>query len=259
MEILVDKTKETQNSPERFLRRHRRWFPLIGAVLLLGTFLVNDALRNESKDLADSLSRAETSFVAREEVQGIVDHLNKNDGSLREILGAVSKSTQIDPNKNRPLWDVSEELDERFPAYYRHMSTFDNALNLLEKLPYDRQLDQQRWTLKKRLSHLDELLYDLRKRRYFLQYNYAGEANQMLAKIKADRDNENAEVGSDNLNTIAAVDAFGEEVFKRARIIRTRADKRSTFWKHLSYALYPLGVILGLLGKLYGEVDADSE
>lgn len=42
------KIKENQNSPERFLRRHRRWFPFVGAILLLGTFLVNDALRNES-------------------------------------------------------------------------------------------------------------------------------------------------------------------------------------------------------------------
>jgi hypothetical protein len=259
MESLVAKTKENQNSPERLLRRHRRWFPFVGAILLLGTFLVNDALRNESNDLADSLSRAETSFAVREEIQGIVDHLNKDDGTLRDILGAVSKSTQINPSKNRPLWDVSEELNERYPTYYRHISTFDNILNLLEKLPYDHQLDEQRWILKRRLNHLDELLSDLQKRRYYLDSGYVDEASQMLPKIKADRDIENAEVDSDKLNTIAAVDAFGEEVFRRARIVQSKADERSTLWKHLSYALYPFGVVLGLLGKLYGEADSDSE
>lgn len=253
------KTKGNQNSTGLFLRRHRRWFPFLGSIVLLGTFLVNDALRNESKDLADSVSRAETSFAVRQEMQGIVDHLNKDDGTLREIQGAVEKNTQIDPNKNRPLWDVSEELDERYPTYYRHMSTFDNILNLLEKLPYDRPLDEQRWILKRRLSHLDELLSDLRKRRYYLNYGYVDEASQMLPKIKADRDIENTEVSSDKLNTIAAVDAFGEEVFKRARIVQSKADERSTLWKYLSYALYPFGVVLGLLGKRYGEVDSDGE
>jgi hypothetical protein len=56
-----------------------------------------------------------------------------------------------------------------------------------------------------------------------------------------------------------AIDQFGSAVLSRARDVQENAEKNTRRWKHLSFGLYPLGLLIGLVGKLSGGDEVEVE
>jgi hypothetical protein len=244
-----------------FLRKHNPWLPFLGTMVVFVTFIVNDALREEATNLADSIDQARTSFATRMDIVAVMNHLDEDRRTIEEILNKVEGRTDaLEAKKDRALWEISQDIEMEEPSYDRHVVIFANAVELLEKLPFDRQLDERRWSLRKRLDNLGKLVSDMKHRRLVLHYDGDGiEAQAIWTAIEADHHLIDGEDHADGLNTGAAIDKFAEMVLTRAQLIGSDADSKRKLWKHLSYGLYPLGLLLGLLGKVYGEKDPELE
>jgi hypothetical protein len=55
-----------QDDPS-FFKRHGKWVSFIGALIVFSTFVVKDAIRENLKNLVDSLASAENNFAIRED------------------------------------------------------------------------------------------------------------------------------------------------------------------------------------------------
>src|SRR5258708_26169488 len=53
----------------RALRTHHKWLALFGVLIIFVTFIFKDVLRDNYKDLSDSVAHAENVFAIRNDVQ----------------------------------------------------------------------------------------------------------------------------------------------------------------------------------------------
>src|ERR1022692_4135025 len=100
---------------KRFVQGHHRLLVFIGASIALFTFVVKDEIRQELKDLMDSIDMAENIFMVRSD--------------NREVLVQVAYLQQF--LKEKSNWTGVAASD----AYYRSLtSQLDSSLHLLAKV-----------------------------------------------------------------------------------------------------------------------------
>jgi hypothetical protein len=253
-----------------FFKKHERWFSFVGSVVVIGTFIVNDALRDRSKDLADSVWRSQTSFKERAEVQQLAIGAGETEESKLEEVMKHKSTSQFDY--------ISDDWSKSYlilasgvnPLHSRLASSLDNVFSLNQELPYDPVLDNQHWILIESLKYERSFLDHTKELSFAIGYEDTEKITQSKAAIHADLQNLNSECVKfdasfgvkDNLFFTAfplAINAFTDSVLEKARKVRETAESRATLWRNISYVLYPLGIIIGLLGKLYGAGDSTAE
>jgi hypothetical protein len=75
-----------------FVQRHKQWFDFAATIVVAGTFIVNEGLRNGARDLAESIERVQLSFATRTDIEGVAKRLLE----VQTQLNALARST------NRP-------------------------------------------------------------------------------------------------------------------------------------------------------------
>lgn len=255
-----------------FLKRHKRWLSFSSSAVVLGTFIVNQMFRDRSKDLADSVDRARTAFVVRSEVQRLgmaVDELGESVDRVQTLLVRHMRGLPVHdaPSGERSsYWEALDQqrdwLSQRLPEY---MSSFENMKELFLKLPYDQPLDDERWRLQRYMDAAQQFVHD------------EGMFTFLIRETTASKDQERARslVRADDEKLIAAADKFpsrhndvestdhilasealsdlGTAILDKATKSQEAAEKRAVVWKRISFILYPLGLLLGVLGEVKRE------
>lgn len=258
--------------PEKttFLQKHKKWFELLSIPILFGTFIVNEVLRNQSKDIADSIELGRVDFSLRQQIQTIYKGVDAIEFDIPTIYRTLNTRLPPPSPPKDPFWTGRRvEGPEYLATAFRPDSDdevqvqFDNAAELLLHLPYDRLLDDKRWALyllrrdqKAYWYHMALLEVALRTgpnestKREGQQSDYYDEAmKQDQERVKRTFD---LHTTGDRPVIDQAFQSFNSEVDARATQLLDVAQGRYELWSRLSFLLYPLGLAVGVLGKLSG-------
>jgi hypothetical protein len=223
----------------RWLRRHHRMLTFVGTLIIFGTFIVKDALREQLKDLADSLKSAKAQFI---------EELNTSESfaayaRIERKVDSV-KAYILDPADLKKLIDDKlEQLTLAGERIQRMDSALANIESLSEKLSADKNIalligniQSQRQTALQKYAEVRKkggiLIPDPRAYggvRYPL-----GEAEYSAEKLKD------------------AVSDLSRIVLDRTESVLKKNERRSSIPTWASYFLYTLGWGLGLVGRLVG-------
>jgi hypothetical protein len=252
-------------SEPSFLRKHRRWFSFLSPIILLGTFVVNEGLRDKAKDLAQSIALAQSTWVERAEV-GVISRTSEY---IARAVDNICKSIHGRGGNCKPLntlEDADISVTDPNKAYFlRSVRAFDNAMALYRKLPYDKELDDMHWALVVAIAHKQKMVdaqdfFDNLMKIGKLQD--AKEFYKSAEWLRRDQITDSARLQTvfhvrpefaGGIDIPIAVDAFGDRVVARAEQAGTSADGRANLWTKISYGLYPFGLLIGVLGKLAGD------
>jgi hypothetical protein len=230
-----------------FLKRHSRWLAFLSTIVVLGTFIVNEGLVDEAKDLSNSLDTARNAFAQRSREETILKILNRVEESVDSARTGIYSSH---------AWGADR------PDFDRLNSEFGPLLELYDKLPYDRNLDDLHWKLKyllktaKSFEVEEDAEVEIDPRHLRSQELENGKETSIDTQLSALA--KMLRLGTENYSfeVLAKVNLL---ITERAQSAQEVAEKRKKIGKHLGFILYPLGVFLGLLGKLNGEGESDIE
>lgn len=201
----------------------------IGASIALITFVVKDEIRQDLKDLADSIDVAESIFMVRSD--------------SREVIVQVAYLQQF--LKEKPSWTGLASSD----AYYRSLtSQLDSSLHLLAKVPHGEELDREAIDL-------------MAKRNKWINDSLLPMAPLSKGPVVRDKAAEKAEkvrrqkLWGDAFLLDGQVQSFGASVVDVARRVEAHEEHLYRISTYASYALYSLGWLVGLIGTLFGGED----
>jgi hypothetical protein len=252
-----------------FLRKYRRWFEFSSVAIVFGTFFVNQVLRDQSKDLADSLQSARLQFRQRQELHALANDLYGIQKQAEYIEDTILSSKQHRTTEQQKDED-QRVLIQRWKAGEIDISAeFDNIVELFLELPYDLSLDEKRWALsdsvthRQALSEHSELLQSARDANDKNAEDYEEKKyDDCVRQWKSDDEKLKTLFGEEAISSErgtalgASLDMFRADLEQRVSRLHDVAKNRYELWKRLSLFLYPVGVVVGLMAKTSGE---DSE
>lgn len=239
---------------DTFLRRRKRFLPIVGAGIVLVTFVVKEAVRDHFKDLVTSIDGAEGIFLVREDKGLLTNPLRK--------LNRQMDSVQITLQSRGPQYEPDDAVEDKSYGrmeliaedHHTLMVSIENVSRLLEEIRAEASARKRVEKLKKDIDDAFEP-YQANISRLVVEEEDAAEnkgddklAHDILQTIaKAVQ-----EMESKTIMISGQCDALATEVFKKAENTRKRDEIFLNIFTWCSYALYALGWGLGLLGKLYG-------
>lgn len=213
--------------------------PIIGAGVILATFVIKDAMRENLRDLIASIDKAEDVFTVRAESAELMQRVNL-----------------LAPRDTRPE-DKEKQAWARINSTWQYLSLIgwelDNVSTLVHRLPSPSASNQKLQGFQKTL---DALRYtDGRVRTLFTPPGQEPSSNRQDELLKEAQKN----LG-DCVELLVDVREFGYEMLAQARNVRRAAEERFRWFTWTSYSLYGLGWIIALLGKiLQSNGSADTE
>lgn len=210
-------------------------FTLAGTVMLLVTFYVHEVKREEAKDLADALDRAQGVVVLRADIQRLVD--------------AAPTKGVINPHPFSEDVALSLSLDRSLADVQLITSNLDKEQ---QKLFVDRIT-----TVRALLTAMDKLKAALLEAAVSLEkVNALGLSRPGLEEHQQQLEENFVKTSKEAIDLVSGL-------YKDAL---TAADKEAVqskddyqFFNKCSYVLYPLGFLLNLIGKLYGLGEVKAE
>ena len=212
---------------KRFARRHDRLISFIGASVVLITFIVKDEIRQDLKDLVDSIDQAENVFMIRSDSRDLGEQVEHLQHDLRD------KGTK---------WRGLASSD----WYYRSVTAeLDSAVHLLAKTPHGDEFDEEALGLwSKRSEYMSSSLTPIAPLSEDpIVRDKAAEARARKLKEK---------LWEDVYLLDTKTRGFGARVVDMARKVEVREEGRYRVVKGVSYVLYLIGWGLGLLGTMFG-------
>lgn len=266
------------------LRKHNRVVTLVGALIVFATFVFKEALRENFKDLADSVERAEDSYDIRNEMKVTSDSLRavlrEETDAIRDLIKNPRAGDDIDTKlyylrARRELTDPFAERKLRMrteaklsppkgPPVPPTMDAEDDRianLDILLEIRHDRQKQPLRvaWKLATRLPSASRNAFEasLYKEAEFYEIDYQLSAclDEPLPSVWEKREAKIKECttiqrrGSGLLNQ---ADKAMESLLNEAERINEINDRRYRYSTWASYFLYGFGWLLGLVGRLVG-------
>jgi hypothetical protein len=227
----------------RWLRRHQGILTFIGAVIVFGTFVTKDALRDHLKDLVDSIERSEGIYVVRSDIHGLETHLQKMERDMIALRTPEGPHPELGRSLEREgnVIMLLQEID-------RNQSiALANCAVLAENFP------------KGLREEIGGMIQALAKQQRELRDRV--NPNVIILGPEAGRDHTKT-LDKYHLDAVLLDLSIGELVSRElvmANSIRDKTQNRYTFASWASYFLYTLGWGLGLAGRLVGAGDVGGE
>jgi hypothetical protein len=76
-------------SIKAFLRRHKGWLTVLGAGVILATYVMKDILRDNERDLKDAVETARRAFVVGRGIHGLYESVLSLSYRVNSRLGAI--------------------------------------------------------------------------------------------------------------------------------------------------------------------------
>jgi hypothetical protein len=200
----------------------------ISAFIAFVAFVVKDEVRQNLKDLVDSINAATTIFLVRSDNRDIRFEIGKIEQFLRQ---------------SKPIWLGQASSD----THFKNLSAeLDSIVRLLHSVPHDEKVDKEAYDLilKERKFMYDSLLSPI--------------APLPEGPIVRDEAAEAAEEARQTKVRAAAilldnqVQDLGTSVLFAAQEALKREERRYRISVYASYILYPLSVLIGLVGTIFG-------
>jgi len=220
-----------------FFRRHRHLLPVLGAGVVLATFVVREVLRDRVKDIVDDIKRANDLAFLTKQFQAVAKR--------SDLLGKEQAGDEVAPYLIRiekfSVWIDEMESQRRAAEYLAAAAGLDLQQITLAK-DFDARCEKARATL-------TQLHGDV------LSYYYPRNPRDLDAPQKQLFDKTLDEIGGG----LAFLDSFiiqsdSKAVFRAAESKQAAAEHAYELYSKLSYwVLFPLGWALGLVGKFLGQ------
>jgi hypothetical protein len=284
--------------PDNFFRKHRRWFPFISAAIVLGTFIVHDWLTENAEDLATSIERAQHDFAEDESFSSLSQQIavlrNRIPPSADEqkMESGGGQPASVSPSRRlSAAWTANEEIDQELYRstlrVYREIpksKELDAEAAVLSDVLWDmytigidlgvsgdnspipvvdpgtteREINEKMQQVRQKLEPLDRINKGHEAELTVLHVpEIAGiilyQPNGAFGGVHA----------GDLLRvpgeTRSVLGVFNLKILEAARTARESAESRKRIWRNVSLFLYPFGLAIGLVGKIYGGDDFDPE
>jgi hypothetical protein len=236
--------KLRQGSP--FFKRHSRFISFIGALIVFGTFIIKEGIRENLKSLVDTIDSAENTFLADRDNNVIQETLRSqsrtlarlenvsrkrpnfakvlmNDGRLMNVSLDIGKTVQDDIDDVSGLQFSLHRLLNAIPQLK------SSAIEYLDK-QYERNTEAYAVWLSSGVA-LDEK-WDQQKQQDALRALLFEEMGLSYAR--------------------SVLQSSMENILKKAEMAKAKAEEKYKWATWLSYGAYTLGWGLGLAGRLYG-------
>lgn len=222
-----------------WLNNHQRAVSTTGALIVLATFVVKDAIRDHVKDTVDTLDSARSVYEIHADNQHVYDELRMI-GFRVNLIWDTTPERAAYIRKSPQSADLSDQT--RQSALEDEMKfQLNSATDLLNKMPHpDQAILQER---KSMLGQLDQLSKD------DAAYSYAVNNPHQEG---VDLDDAEYQQGIDTETTGAAIADFAGHVLESFERRKAAEDKLLTIATVSSYVLYALGSILTIAGRVYG-------
>jgi hypothetical protein len=224
--------------PER-LRRYSGLISLFGLLIVIGTFVVKDVLRDNQKDLVDSLEATRNVWFLSESI----DDVQK---SLEGILYKLHRLEIL----NMGVTDPSEKTKKSIDNAKKDLTLSDERLKSLKatynllyaKLPANIQVEAD-----KSLKHLTALEALQRQESALLKKpdpQSEDQASQLETEISQFSGMYWKETKRFTDETHNVLDLFERQYVS--------ANCYLKIFTYISYVLYPAGILIGILGQVAG-------
>jgi hypothetical protein len=248
----------------RRLHRYASLISVLGIAIPFGTFFIKDVLRDQQKDF-ESLETARAELTAKQNIDALE---NKIDHIIKDLHSSLAQSRQ----QSRDEMDFEHWLDEVFFILHRTENDIASMVALSAKLPSEFS-DRKKWRgfdkQAKQIESKESKFYVAYKQvatplqrgssgciwtRIILVPEWQPGATQeerdqtfiyQHAQVRDGIDKEVRALKSDvEKEEAKLLKGFEEETAHIAHHLRT--------WTYLSWVLYPVGVLITLLGGLAG-------
>lgn len=249
---LDSRWRSSLGSVKGFIRTHNRWITVLGAAIVFAMFVVKDAYLEHLKEIVGSISQAQSLFVTMNSLKEVDQRLAK----IEEAVGVGKETNSKTANKRKKAKtqegiDTDDLLQPYFVSIRKELLEegkveIENLKRLSEAVPgnkdregleeVEHSLDDERWDSEngtKPIEIVPPQMEDMEN-----SFNPMGTLKGEVGQI---------------LNISFSLEAVHENLLREAETERSRRERRVHQSTVVSYVLYPLGWIIGLLGKLYGE------
>jgi hypothetical protein len=222
-----------------FVKRHDRWLVILGGFLLITTFVVKEIVRENMKELKDSLAGAEQTFRVRAEFGSLHRELQVINSRLGSAQTSPSEPVKIPDNDTRVREEL-EKLKERTRRIEEYMGTIDDLVQKMvldtdDRKDYDKLQAQERLVV--------DSLQNIQ--------NGTGVAEVKLPMI------------ANGLNDADKVEKQLSEVMVDvlpvARAEEESRERRYQYVSWVSYGLFLIGSVFSLIGRIVGINGLDGE
>jgi hypothetical protein len=243
---------------KRFLGKHKNWLAVVGAAIVFVTFVVNDVLRDNASGLAASLNRA----LVLSELRNDTSQILTTAGQTEQLVHALSVAKDAHPSTDEnaawvrqgsqgtalELASIQELAQKALPDD----STLSEELQLVAKqIDVDEQIQTALLDVAANPNHLSSA-------------QFATQLTTLFERRPKDPDEFTPIPDSQTIpqpgGGTVKIPLFGYQrlqydtlkLFVIVRGKEERDEHRAKDWKYISFILYPVGWIIGAVGKLFG-------
>ena len=242
----LDNDKKDAGQVGSFLKRYNKIVAFVGATIVVSTFIVKEAWRENLKSLGDTIETAQNIFTLRSDGVSTTSLLIGLTSEVEAIRAKISGNEfgLTLPGINRTMLMYSGELRQL------HTST-DNLSSLIDKLP------QQ----KEHKENLDKSLAQLQREQ--TAFRHVGELTARAVANESADGTPSAEDAKAITSAIfqlnlgiselyRSIDSLTSATLADAQAARARQERLFGIATWVSYCLYALGWVFSLIGKLFG-------
>jgi hypothetical protein len=227
---LNDEWRSTKASVEAFLRTHHRWITLLGAAIVFAMFVVKDGYRESVKEMSLSIAQAENGYTT----SSALDKIQANLASLHRLVLLGRNKEGAGDNINNDIEQTTYIQDTCYEIWVE----VGSLQAILEHTPNNN-------------SDWDNSLRSI--------YNKCVDEQNRLLKLQE----EHTRTDNDEVDRVwrlgEEIEKLKSQILSSAEIARQQEEKKVRLATMASYVLYPLGWLVGLLGRLYGGGELETE
>jgi hypothetical protein len=219
------------------LRRRRRLLPIIGAGIVLLTFIVKDTWRDQVRGIADAVGQAEQIHFIREDSE-----------SLMRLTEDIYQRVRYPGNQDRDVDLIaSQDSYQVYLVVFRLQQQISRRIDLIKDL-IDKVGDQagHRQQAKELEDRLTVLEGDLEKIGPSESIRTKGEHEIQEVSLPA-----LTQVRRSTSGLWHAVESLDSASLKQAKVTKDRMEHWYSVWSAVSLVLFAAGWTLGLIGHVY--------
>lgn len=241
----ADTVHDNRLSEPSFARKHSKALTFLGSALVLLTFIVKDAWRENLKNFVDAADAAQSTFLLRSDEQRVDFQLRAIEQRLVQLEAKSETKDEVARYRLGAIYDEIEIYRQREQGIG---VSLDNISSLLDILPSE--------MLAKRLKTLRDAFSRAKQSRDGLDRELSHDIDKYAGKPIPIEPFMHLSGGvSSYSNDLTAIANGSETLAKDAlrEVTQEKQQKERYFqWATwASYALYPAGWLLALIGSLY--------
>jgi len=263
--------------PKRsFFKSPDHWMSTLAFAVVLTTFVINDGLHDRAKELADSLDAGYRTWTDNLSLIRSDELLSYVARATSDICTAVHRSSEP-CSKLMTIQDMQAvAANPEAEELQREESYFLYTVSLQNKIAYDKDLDEKRWTIAKAIALQVDYVNLQAQMDFYMKLKQMDRAKEVHKNAewlrKALNDSRSTMekrfaikfdlfFDSPEMRLERVTNLYGQAVVDHVRSQYETAKRREEKWKKAGYVLYPLGLVIGLLGKFLktdDELDVDT-